>query len=155
MYLWPNKEHKVYVAAGVEMNLHIYMTMESELAPIDISGIELQQGEVLDLGSLEFGTPFNVAVKVVDSSGKGIEGVMVRPRHKERFWIGGGVTNSDGIAIVSVRRHSKGVFIVEYLDEESRKRYREGTPYEVGGDEDEGREFILKLSDEMLYNLFK
>ncbi len=32
---------------------------------------------------------------------------------------------------------------------------REGTAYEVGGEEDAGREFTMTISDEMLYQLFK
>ena len=44
-------------------------------------------------------------------------------------------------------------FSVAYRDNETDETLRESIPYEVHGEEDAGKEFILQLSDEILTKL--
>jgi hypothetical protein len=125
-------------------------------APVVISGIELAQGEVLDLGRRILQPMIEVAVKVIDSTAKPVEGVAVVCLDDDggfggQKWI----THEDGIALVRVATYSSGQFVVIYHDRASQTQLEESTPYEAGGGEDAGRQFVLQLSDEMLYHLLK
>jgi hypothetical protein len=53
--------------------------------------------------------------------------------------------------------YSRGKFYVGYYGraEEDSIHLKEELPYQVMGQEDDGREFVLALSDEILYHLFK
>ncbi|OHB61811.1 MAG: hypothetical protein A2167_05090 [Planctomycetes bacterium RBG_13_46_10] len=157
-----NAEQKVYVASELEITFRVNVLEErgrGELEPIVIPNIKLRQGEVLNIGRVEFGSALQVAVKVVDSKGRGVEGVTVR--HKDEAGLGGseGITAADGIALLNIPRYSRGEFFVqnrfEYMpDDLFQKPLAEGISYIVGGEEDAGRVFILPLSDNFLALLF-
>lgn len=159
-----NTEQKVYVAAELEMTLQIYVLDgpgRGELDPIVIPNIKLHQGEVLNLGRVEFGPALKVAVKVVDSSGRGVEGVIVR--HKDETGLFGGregITDADGIALLNIPRYSRGEFVVEKRFERSPdgswpEPLREGISYKIAGQEDADKVFTLQLSDQFLKILFE
>jgi len=65
------------------------------------------------------------------------------------------ITNENGIVMLYVPPHSKGRFVVTYFDESTRKNIQEGTSYETAGQGDAGKQSTLRISDEMLYQLFK
>jgi len=154
--LRPNQIQSAYIAAGVELTIKIYRLRENQWAFIVIPGVKLQQGQVLDLGRQDFKPAIKVAVKVVDSADKPIEGVRVNWLDEDgSFGYRRSVTDSNGIASLPVPPHSNGRFVVVHFDRLTMERFEEGTPYEVGGEEDGGRQFTLQLSDEMLYQLFK
>jgi hypothetical protein len=162
--LLPNAEQKVYVAAELEMTLQVYVLDgpgRGKLDPIVIPNIKLHQGEILNLGRVEFGPALQVAVKVVDSEDRGVEGVIVR--HKDEAGLFGGregITDADGIALLNVPRYSRGEFVVEKWFERSpdgsiQKPLWEGVSYKVAGQEDAGRVFVLRLTDQFLQKLFE
>jgi hypothetical protein len=153
-HLQPNQTQTVYVAAGVEMTLKVYIIPESRLGHIAIPGVKLEQGQILDLGRRDFQPTFKVIVKVIDSSGEHVESVPVSCMDEDGLFKGQEViTNEDGIAFLYVSPHSKGKFGVVF--DKERQKLLETIPYEVAGEEDAGKQFTLQISDEMLYQLFK
>jgi len=154
--LRPNHIQSVYIAAGVEQTLKIFPRRETQWAPVVIPGVKLRQGEILDLGRLDFKTNYKVAVKVVDSSSKPVEGVEVRGLDENGLYMGHkSITNENGIVMLYVPPYSKGMFTVSYYDKSTKKTIQDGISYETAGQEDAGRQFTLQISDEMLYELFK
>jgi hypothetical protein len=154
--LRPNHIQSVYIAAGVEQTIKIFRRRETQWAPVVIPGVKLRQGEILDLGRLDFKPNFKVAVKVIDSSGKPVEGVAVSGLDENGLFMGQKpITNENGIVMLYVPPHSKGRFTVSYFDESTRKNIQEGISYETAGQEDAGKQFTLQISDEMLYQFFK
>lgn len=150
-----NESQKVYVPAGVTLTL-VLQRIGGQFSPVVIEPVYLRQGEVLDLGRVEFSPAMQVVVKVLDSAGKPLEGITLRCRTDGIGYTGlGFVTDPEGRALVNAPQNSRGQFVVEYPDRESMTVVREGTPYEVRGSEDEGREFVLVLSDEFLGQLRK
>ncbi|MGD8499186.1 MAG: hypothetical protein PVJ86_00980 [Phycisphaerales bacterium] len=153
----PNRVHSIHLPAGLEMTLRIYNVPAMELCPIIIPDLKLEQGQILDLGRRDFQPNFKVAVKIIDSSGEPVEGVTVDCYADVGMFLGQkAITNEDGIAFLYVPPHSKGRFTVRHYEEPlPDEPLRESTVYEVGGEEDAGKQFTLQISDEMLYQLFK
>lgn len=154
--LLPNHIQSVYIVADVEQTIKIYRLREKQWAPVVISGVKLRQGEILDLGRIDFKPTFKVAVKVVDSSSEPVEGLAVCGLDENGLFMGQkAITNANGIVMLFVPPHSKGRFTVSYFDKSTRKNIQEGTFYETAGQEDAGKQFTLLISDEMLYQFFK
>lgn len=145
----------VYVPADVTLTLTFaVLSGDEQLSPIMIRNVRLRQGQVLDLGRMEFSTGIQIAVRVVDSKGKPVEGIAVKS-HTEESGYGrpGATTDGQGLARIAVPPHSRGRFYVERFDKETMKMVREDVPYEIAGPEDAGREFVLPLSEGFLEQL--
>lgn len=154
--LLPNYIQSVYVPAGVEFTIKIFPMYDNQLTPVVIPGVKLRQGQILDLGRIDFGPAFMVAVKVVDSSNEPVEGVAVSCLDEFGLFMGQkAITNESGIVMLYVPPHSRGKFIVSYDDETTRNNIQEGIFYETAGQEDAGKQFTLRISDEVLELLFK
>ena len=154
--LQPNHIQSVYIAAGVEQTIKIFRRRETQWAPVVIPGVKLRQGEILDLGRIDFKPNYKVAVKVIDSSSEPVEGVAVSCFDEYGLYMGQKpITKENGIVMLYVPPHSKRRFVVTYFDESTRKNIHEGISYETAGQEDAGKQFTLRISDEMLYQLFK
>ena len=91
-----------------------------------------------------------VVVKVIDSAGTPLEGIMVQRLDEQGNRKNGDVTDSDGLARFSVPPHSQGGFLVEYLGGGSHGSASQNFPYWVGGYEDAQKQFILQLSDRLV-----
>jgi len=108
------------------------------------------------MGRLDFKQNFKVAVKVIDSSSKPVEGVAVSGCDENGLYMGQKpITNENGIVMLYIPQYSKGRFVVTYYDKLAKKNIQDGISYETAGQEDAGRQFTLQISDEMLYELFK
>jgi hypothetical protein len=159
--LLSNAVQKIYVASDLEMTLKIDLPVGSQWDPIIFTNIMLHQGEVLNLGRVEFGPAIKVAIMVVDSAGQAVEGVTVKQLNdKGKFWGRQSITNVNGIALLDVPRYSSGEFAVQKELERTpdgswQMPLKEGVSYKVAGQEDNGRVFILKLSDDFLNILFE
>jgi len=147
-----NEDQTIYVPAGVNLNVRLYVAedRENKWAPVIIPRrINLKQGEILDLGRCEIEKSIPVLVKVVDSAGKPIEGVPVdNPISQSR---GPKNTDSKGIVRYYVYPNSEGEFSVRC----QKHNLCEYVSYEVGGEEDSGREFLLLISDELIRHFVK
>jgi hypothetical protein len=116
------------------------------------------------LGRVEFPSMIRVAVKVIDSRGKPVEGVAVFYADEDRlsgYTRQSPVTSAEGIALLNIPPNSKGEFLVQSgvprtrLNAQTTDYLKESTPYQVTGPQDAGKQFTLVLSDEMLKQLFK
>lgn len=156
--LQANEIQTAYIPAGIEITIKVY-PMLSQLSPIVIRDVKLAQGQVLDLGRRDFQPALKVLVKVIDSAGKPVEGVAVKYLDEHSFfWGQDPISNEKGIVLINVPQYSKGKFVIEYYEDaknQNKVHLRESVAYEIGGEEDTGREFPLQISDEMLYQLFK
>lgn len=150
------RSHRFLVPAGVNLRLNLRTLDRIEWGPITIAeGIKLEQGQLLDLGRHKIVEPFLVLVEVLNSSGDPVEGVPVL--------VCGGYdpavssTDENGIALFEFVGYSKGEFIVECNagGDANKPAMRQILPYEIKGPEDANSVFTLKVSDEMLYHLFK
>ena len=153
--LLPNISQKIYVAAGLEMTIEIRLLGQHQWGPIIIPGVKLRQGQIVDLGKWEFGPTIKVTVKVIDPQQKPLEGVTVRQTKNGLYWGQQAITNHQGVAIFCVPLYSEGDFVVGCFGESLPSPLTERTRYQVGGQEDTGKEFALRLSDEILNLIFK
>ncbi|MCK4782495.1 MAG: carboxypeptidase regulatory-like domain-containing protein, partial [Desulfobacteraceae bacterium] len=144
-----NEIETAYIPAGLELTMRVYMLGESRWGPIIVNGIKLDQGQVLDLGRQSFKPAIKVSVKVIDSANEPVEGVAVRISNNISPWLifmQGPITNEKGVVLINVPQDSKGEFVIEYYEDKkdpNKMHLREGTAYEVGGEEDAGREFTM------------
>jgi hypothetical protein len=147
----PNQVNTFYVPAGLRFRPKL--SVPSNWCPVIFEQvIYLQQGQTLDLGKCTLQPAIQISARVVSSAGEPVEGVPVRA-----IFDGHGTVahNSDanGIVRFHVPSNSKGEFVINYVDcTKGRELLRETMPFEVGS---ESRQFMLKISDEMLNLLFK
>jgi len=152
-----NTRQSFYIPAEVNLRVKLSTPHDEKFDAITTNEvINLAQGEVYDLGAQIFdsNSTIKVSVKVVNSAGEAVKGVPVR---QLSGWPGWSVTNNTdakGMVYFHVPLYSKGKFGVNYY-QEGRAGLYESIDYEVNGEEDAGAEFVLILSDDMLYNLFK
>jgi len=111
---------------------------------------------VLDIGRIELKPALKVYVKVVDASGEPVEGVPVRKLVGNTGSVAHN-TDENGRVMFYLPPYSQGKFYVSYYGraEEGRINLKEELPYQILGEEDSESEFALRLSDEILYHLFK
>jgi hypothetical protein len=158
-YKWELQHGRIqtaYIPAGLPLTIEVYPMLD-QWGPAKLGEIELQQGQTINLGSVSFPRTFQVAVKVINSQGQPVPKVTVRCRDEifRASYIRPTWTEEDGIAWIYVSPNSKGQFVVEARDTVNQTVLRESFPYQVAGPEDEGKEFTLMLSDQMLEQLFK
>ena len=155
----PNHPRTIFVPAG--LNFRLQLCTSGKWCPITIpQSINLTQGELLDIGRQVFQPGIPVIVKVVDSERNGVEGVMVtqlfdgllHPWSHTR----NPITNKNGLVTFNAPPYSKGRFCIRIRTDGRRGLEEQPTiSYQIGGEEDAGREFTIQLSDEMLQELLK
>jgi len=106
----PNEIQTGYIPAGLELTLKIYILGKSNWGSVIIPAVELEQGQVLDLGCVNLPPTIKVAAKVVDSKGEPLEGIAVRHYDERGFYTGQkAVTSEDGIAFFYVSPYLTGL----------------------------------------------
>jgi hypothetical protein len=157
----PNTLQTMHVPAGLDIQVVVFLTSNKfgnaywgrMILP---KTKNLTKGQMVDLGRLTFEPAkptFPIYLKVVNSKGQPVEGVGVWRVLNGQRWGHSHITNEFGIATFKVPLHCKGEFHVGF-DEDGLK-LKESIPFQIGGEEDAGREFTMTISDEMLYQLFK
>ncbi len=150
-----NKVQSFHVPAGLNLCVKLETPYDRQFCPIEIPRlIHLTQGQVLDLGRHEFKPALDVYVQVTNSKSQAIEGVPVRMLRDGKAWSVPHNTDESGMARFNVIPYSKDEFGVIYRKEDG-EFLKETIPFQIGGDEDSGRQFTLQLSDEILELLFK
>lgn len=148
----PNRVHRFYVPAGLElyMTLHVQQDRKNEWTPIGIpKAVNLEQGQVVDLGRCEIRRSIPVVVRVVDSARRSLEGIPVD--HPIEEWKGPKSTDRYGRVRFNVHLYSEGEFSIQCRYHNVRECIR----YKVGGQEDAGREFVFVISDDLLSHFVK
>ncbi|MBN2133250.1 MAG: hypothetical protein JW741_27370 [Sedimentisphaerales bacterium] len=152
--LRPNVEQTVHVPAGVNLTLIARFDSERGWLPVQLGQVRLQQGEVTEFGRVGFTTGIGVTVRVVDPNGAPMEGVTIFSTDSDRLLLYTNQrTDTEGIARLNVPAHSTGCLCALAIDPVTRERIEEHVGYEVGGEEDAGKEFTLRLSDAFLEQL--
>jgi len=149
-WMQENVRQHVYVPAGVHLRLKLEAPYDSKWCPIELPQvIYLNHGDILDLGRCTFAEALKVRVKVINATGRTVEGIPVRVLRDDGAWSVAHNTDEEGIATFNVVPDSSGTFGVSYHGDAG-VHLRETIPYRVGGGEDEPRQFTLQLSDEIL-----
>ena len=150
-----NKVQSFHVPAGLNLRVKLDTPYDKQFCPIEIPKvIHIAQGQVLDLGRHQFKPALDVYVQVTNSKSQAIEGVPVRLLRDGKAWSVPHNTDESGMARFNVIPNSIGEFGVSYRGQGG-EFLKETIPYQIGGDEDSGRQFTLQLSDEILDLLFK
>jgi len=148
----------IYVPAGAKTQI-LLMPPHDQCYVVMPNVIEGKQGEVIDLGRYDFEEEMPIYVEVTDGGGAVLEGVVVRHWMGQAPYCGMGqykVTDSEGMAEFSVPLHYKGRFAVQgRIADKHNRRMVEWLNYETNGEDDRGRVYTLKLSDEMVRRLFE
>jgi hypothetical protein len=150
--LRPNINRTVYVPAGVDLRLSMHqIATRDPWPPVDLGSVRLRQGEMLDLGRVEFDPGIEIAARVVDTDGRPVPRMSVRCAEETgSLLLVRQPTDDEGMVNLRVRTHSRGKLAVFYYDRETRTPFEEATPYEVAGAEDAGKVFKLQISDKMI-----
>lgn len=143
-----------HVPAGLNLRLKLEAPYSPEWCPIKIEKlINLNQGESIDLGDLTFEPALEVCVKVIDSGGAVVEGVPVRVLRNSKVWSVAHNTDADGLARFYVPPFTSGEFGVSYHGDGL--NLRDTIPYETAGPDDNGKQYLMQISDGLLAHLFK
>ena len=137
-WLEQNQVQSFHIPAGLNVQITLQTPYHDQWCPIEIPDIfNLEQGQVVDLGSFTFEPAIEVYVQAINSQGEPVEGIPVRTLVDKRTW--GTTYNSDesGISMFYVIPGSKVEFGVSYRGEDGTIR-RETIPCEVKGREDAG-----------------
>lgn len=148
----PNRVHTFYVPVGMDLYMAFYVQYDrkNEWSPAGVpEDIRLEHRQIVDVGRCEIKRSIPVIVRVVSSEGNPLEGIPVE--HSIQKWMGTHSTNSDGIVRFKVHLHSGGEFGVRCRTH----GLYEYVSYDVGGQEDSGREFLLLISDELIRHFVK
>ncbi len=150
--LQPNVAQTVYVPAGANLTLVLRLpSPRNPWPPIYVRDITLAQGQVLDLGRLEFQPGLEVLVKVLDSRGDPLARIPVYAVDESGLsWSMRQLTDESGTVRIRVPNRSTGKFSVWHFDRQTWERREENVPFAVGAEEDAGKEFTLSLSDELI-----
>lgn len=152
-----NEPQHVFVPAGVTLRLQLRMPYDDQWSPfITEESFTLAHGEVLDIGRIELKPALKVYVKIVDSAGEPVEGVPVRKLVGNTGSVAHN-TDENGRVMFYLPPYSRGRFYVSHYvrAEEGGIHLKEELSYQIMGEEDNDSEFVLELSDEILYHLFK
>jgi hypothetical protein len=152
-----NEPHHVFVPATATLRLQLLMPYDEKWSPFTTEkSFTLGHGEVLDIGRIELKPSLKVYVKIVGPAGEPVEGVPVRKLVGNTGSVAH-TTDENGLVMFYLPPYSQGKFYVSYYGqgEEGRIRLKEEIPYQILGEEDNDSEFVLGLSDELLYHLFK
>ena len=154
--LQPNTIQTAYVPAGFPVTLKVYPLLK-EWGTTNIGPINLKQGQILNLGQVNFQPTFKVAVKVISSQNQPLRQVPVRHLDENNlYWGQTSTTDEKGIAWLYVAPNSKGRFALpQQTSTPANNLFGRGIDYQIAGPEEQGKEFTLQLSDQLFQELFK
>ncbi len=144
--LRPNEDGRLYVPAQASLNLLTYHMQ-------NLGKARLRQGEVLDLGHMEYQFGVIVHVRVIDSRGNPVPNVVVLYVDDQTDFPGSPMdqgTDAAGMMAIRVPLRTTGRIAFRIIDDRTGKRLEDSIPCRVEGREDSNREFTLRLSAEIM-----
>jgi hypothetical protein len=149
-WLEENEIDSFYVPAGVTFHLTFRIPYDDQWAPLKIDReFFLDPGEVVDLGKQYLQSSIWIFVKVIDPNDEPVEGVPIRLGQDVPH-----ITDIDGRAKFYVPTHSKGKVGIMYYGHDNGKNLRKQIEYFVAGNDDVGKEYVIKVSEKELKILF-
>ncbi len=147
------------VPAGLNLTLQLrplYSDAEKNWASLTVArNVNLEQGQILDLGRHQILRPVPMFVVVLNSTEQAVEGVPINAC--DQYGQQTSNTDENGIAIFELAPDAKGQFVVEYDadNDSSTDNLREEIPYEITSTKDANSIYTMNLSNELLLHLFK
>jgi hypothetical protein len=138
-----NRENEFYFPANLNLRIELQTGSLSKWCSLILDEeFHFEQGKLYNLGRINLEHKIKVYLKVVDDSGKALEGICVSLNSR------GFRKNTDemGYVVFDVPPNSKGNFIVEYLPEQD-QHLNEPVPYEVRGIEDSNCIYEFRVTD--------
>lgn len=154
-----NKKASMLVPAGVKMRIEFcpqdhHASANQPLSKKLFEGLQLEQGEVLDIGRFVFEETIPVFVQLTDPVGRGVGQVNVRNKYNTNSRYFDSLADANGLASFRVSPKCTGKFDVRY--EISRENFlRESLDYKVSGIEDANTVFEFGLSEDLVKRLLR
>jgi hypothetical protein len=154
-----NRQACFPVPADLNLTLQLrpfHSDREKGWAPLTVArNINLERGQVLDLGRQQIPRSVPMFVEVLNSAGQTVEGVPVNADDQYGRQVSN--TGEEGVAIFELAPDSEGLFIVDHKAAYAQKPTAliEQTPYRITGPADANSIYTLSLSNELLQHLFK
>ncbi len=152
-----NEPQHVFVPADATFRLQLRMPYDDQWSPFTTEeSFKLAHGEVLDIGKIRLQPALKVYVKIVNADAEAVEGVPVRKLVGNHGSVAHN-TDENGRVMFYLPPYSRGKFYVadHYKPTADGRYLKEEMPYQVMGREDNNSEFVLQLSDEILYHMFE
>lgn len=143
--LQANQDQVFQVLAGFDIEISMVPRQYSQYIPVKVGPVRLEQGEVLDLGRLEFRKGIPVTVKVVDLEGRPVAGVRVSYSLTDNLVGAMALTDADGVAVLHLPPNSSGSITAMYDLGKSAPPQRQSIPFTLGSQQDKTREFTIYL----------
>jgi hypothetical protein len=147
--LRPNVDQTVYIPAGVSLTLKVTQPLpQAPMLPIDVGPIKLNQGQMKELGRLEFKPAIDILVKAVDENGVPLVGITVTCADDAHD--ASASTDETGTAKLRATINSSGRIAYGTVDLGTGRRVERSIPYRVGGPEDADKTFTLQIPEALL-----
>ena len=145
--LEPNVEQRVLIPIGVTLRLRIHMAPALGFVNLSLGRVRLDQGQVADLGRVEFGPGIGVVVSVIDGMGRPLANAVVSCMDEEMWmYFNSATADEQGVALVGTPLHTTGRIRAYVDDPTTGERVSDSIPYQIGGVEDTGKEFVIRLA---------
>jgi hypothetical protein len=141
-----------YVPAEVDLNLEFTWKQEiTRSVPVRLNNVRLQQGQTLDLGKVTFEPMLRVTVKIVDADGQPARNVKLACQITENDHYLTDLTDAEGVTSADIPPNSKGQFVLRPIIGPFAGVTQPAMPWEVGGQEDQGKSFVFRLPEDKLF----
>jgi hypothetical protein len=147
-----NKTSYVFVPAYAYFTLKLNCPYNEIWAPITFDeAFYLEPSQLLDLGKIPLEKSLTIYVKAVNSANEPVIGISLR----RRIGNSGGhvhITDENGIATFYLPQNTKGSFFAtDYSHRSDGTQVIEELNFQVGGPEDDNIQYVMQLSDELIY----
>lgn len=154
-----NKKASMLVPAGVKTRIEFcpqdhHAGANQPLSRKVFADLQLEQGEVLDLGRFEFEETIPVFVQLTDPVGRGVGEVNVGNKYNTNFHYFDSLADANGLASFRVSPKCTGTFYVRHEISQN-NLLRESLDYKVSGIEDANTVFEFGLSEDLVKRLLR
>jgi len=146
--LAPRGRQGIRVPASARITLRVHLPDE-RYTPALLEDFVVAQGEMLDLGRLDFARAVPIRFKVTDSVGDPVEGVTIRSLLGRGGYPGPqAITDPNGVACLRVAANAEAHLVLERTGTGTAPALCAEATCRIAGPEDAGRELVLQLPAE-------